>query len=430
MALSLKYLIEQLEIVDPEIIDLRIWVISSLGNPLVMRNILNRQCENRDQTNCYSCEDHGICSVVTGIAHLDLGEINTAIKELEDGNQHFRSKDETWNSIIGLVLLGKAHEKNGNGHQALIEYKKALRLLTESYIRFHANDYAELDRARFLENELNAQVTQPFSPRPSVAVHAQPDHRDTNPNLKSGEYTRAHLSLFSLPIYGTVTAGTDGEVHINPVENTSTIVDKVELEGRMFDLFSISHPLSHDRQVTLIPQESYGWAKVRGMSMNGWEIPLNENDFVLLRESQTANHNDFVVVSSRDPSGDFMYLVKKYDERDEQFLSKSTDTTRSYDPIPVDDDHKIFGVVIAVAKPLNSAISSQAPAMLNLKQAPVGDQLLEERGLYNKLLTRALGDKEKLKRLIAEAFKKAPYESRLGLLKIVDEEWIADGNRG
>jgi hypothetical protein len=351
MALNLKNLIEQLEIADPEIIDLRTWVISSLGDAEIMRNILNRQCDNRDQTHCYSCEDDGICSVITGIVHLDLGEINTAIKELENGNQHFRSKDETWNSIIGLVLLGKAYEKSGNSHQAVIEYKKALRLLTENYIRVHANDYDELARARSLERELNAQVTQPFSPRPSAATNVQTDRLGAKPNVNTVGSERAYLSLFSVPIYGTVTAGPDGEVHINPIENTFTIVNKIELEGRAFDIFNVGNTTSRDRQITLIQEESHGWARVRGLSMNGWETPIDEDDFVLFRESQLAKHNDFVIVSSRDPSSDLMYIVKKYDGLNGQFLSKSADTSKHYHPIPVDEDHKIVGVVIAVAKP-------------------------------------------------------------------------------
>ena len=351
MVLSLKTLIDQLEIVDPEIISLRSWVASSFGNAEVMRSILNRQCENRDQTKCYACEDEGICLVITGVAHLDLGEINTAIKDLENGNQHFRSKDETWNSIIGLLLLGKAYEKNDNSHQALIEYKRALHLLTENYIRFHANDYDALDKARTLKIELNDLATQPFSPRLSAATRAQTDPLNVKPNVNSIGNERAYLSLFSVPIYGTVTAGPDGEVHINPVENTFTIVNKLELEGRAYVVYSVGNTTSHDRQITLIPQESYGWAKVRGLSMNGWNTPFNENDFVLFREAQTANHNNFVIVSSRDASGDIALIVKRYDELNSLFLSKSTDTSKSYIPIPMGADHKIVGVVIAIAKP-------------------------------------------------------------------------------
>jgi hypothetical protein len=429
MTLNLKVLIQQLEMSDPEVVQLKDWVVSSMGNERVMRSLLNRQCQNRDETNCYSCEEQGVCMLLTGIIHLDLGEYNTAIKEIENGNQHFRSKDETWNSILGLVMLGKAHEKNGNGHQALLEYKKALHLLTENYMRVHVNDYDVLARARTLKNDLNSQVTQPFSPRPSAVKNEQKAPEPSISPLKSDEESKAYLSLFSLPIYGTVTAGEDGEVHINPVENTFTTVNRIELEGKQYDLFSVGHVLSRDRQITLIPQESYGWAKVRGLSMNGWETPLDENDYVLFRESQTASHNDYVIVSSRDPSSDLMYIVKKYDNTGRQLLSKSKDTSRPYNPIPLDDNHKIFGVVIAVAKLTRNIIQVLRPVVPNLKSISNIDPLAEERKLYKKLLMKAMGDKEIIKRLMTEAYKKAPHETRLGLLKIVDEDWISDGNR-
>jgi hypothetical protein len=432
MTLNLKVLIQQLEIADPEVVQLRDWVISSMGNERVMRSLLNKQCQNRNETHCYSCEEHGVCSVLTGIIHLDLGEYNTALKELEGGNQHFRRKDETWNSIIGRVMLGKAYEKYGNSHQAVLEYKKALHLLTENYMRVHANDYDALARARTLRNDLNSQVTQPFSPHLSDKKTVPLSRLDLNLPPESSDAPKAYLSLFSLPIYGNVTAGADGELHINPVENTFTIVNKIELNGKHYDLFSVGHPLVRDRQITLIPQESYGWAKVKGLSMNGWETPLEEHDYVLFRESPTANHNDFVVVSSRDPSGDLMYIIKRYDGSSRRLLSNSTDTSRAYDPIPITEDHKIFGVAIAVAKPLKNTIQVSKPVAEPVVKSisDSAEHLAEEKKLYNKLLTRALGDKEKIKRLMMEAYKKAPHENRLGLMRIVDEDWMADGNRG
>jgi SOS-response transcriptional repressor LexA len=44
-------------------------------------------------------------------------------------------------------------------------------------------------------------------------------------------------------------------------------------------------------------------------------------------------------------------MVKRYDAEKNQLLSKSIDTSKPYAPIPVDDNHQIIGIVIAVAKP-------------------------------------------------------------------------------
>jgi len=352
MAFDLVKLTEQLEeINDRELADRKNEIVKSFEDEKKLRTLLSQQCLNWREPYCLSCDNEGDCFLLNGIIYLRLNETENAIKELENANQHLRSKDEIWNSITGQVLFGIAYENSGNDHQALIEYQKALDLLSKNYIRVHRNDYDKLNRARALETELNAEVTKLISPRPAAAPHVQSPIPVAKPSANVVDGSKAYLSFFSIPIYGKVTAGPDGEVHINPVEDSSTIVDKVALEGQLLDVFSAGHTLSRDRQITLIPQESYGWAKVRGLSMNGWDTPLNENDFVLFRVCQTANHNEFVVVSSRDPSSDLMYIVKKFDAPGRQFLSNSKDTSRSYDPIPMDDDHKIFGVVIAVAKP-------------------------------------------------------------------------------
>jgi tetratricopeptide (TPR) repeat protein len=352
MTFDLVKLTEQLEDSgDQGLNDLRKEIVESFGDEKKLSTLSSRQCLNRRETHCLSCDNEGDCFILNGIIYLRLNEIENAIKELENANQHLRSKGEIWNSIIGLILLGKAYDKGGVSHQALIEYKKALDLLSKNYIRVHRNDYDKLNRAQVLETELNAHVTKLFSPRPTAAPHVQVPIPVANPSVNPVDNRKAYLSFFSIPIYGIVTAGADGELHIDAIENSSAIADKVKLEGQVLDVFSVGHTLSRDRQITLNPQEAYGWAKVRGLSMNGWDTPLNENDFVLFRECQTANHNEFVVVSSRDPSGDLMFIVKKYDSVGRQFLSKSTDTSNPYLPIPMDENHKIFGVVIAVAKP-------------------------------------------------------------------------------
>jgi hypothetical protein len=47
-------------------------------------------------------------------------------------------------------------------------------------------------------------------------------------------------------------------------------------------------------------------------------------------------------------------IVKRFDAEKNQLISKSKDTSNPYNPIPLDEDHQIVGVVIAVAKPIPS----------------------------------------------------------------------------
>ena len=90
--------------------------------------------------------------------------------------------------------------------------------------------------------------------------------------------------------------------------------------------------------------------------MNAWKMPFNEGDYVLFYESDEASHLDFVIVSSADPSGQVSFIVKRYDYFNNLLLSKSNDTTKDYAPIRRDEDHKIRGIVIAIAKPVESGL--------------------------------------------------------------------------
>jgi hypothetical protein len=105
-----------------------------------------------------------------------------------------------------------------------------------------------------------------------------------------------------------------------------------------------------DNVNTLVGKQ-YGWAKVLGDSMNGWDLPFDKNDYVLFCGTSVASHLDYVITSYRHPTGDMALTVKRFDEKNNLLLSKSKDTSRSYDPIPLDRDHQIVGIVIAVAKP-------------------------------------------------------------------------------
>lgn len=423
MALNLKELTEQLEIEDQDLMDFKNQIVESFGNEQKMWDTLNRQCLNQEDAHCLLCDDEGDCFILNGIIHLALNNPENAIKELENANQQLRSKDETWNCIIGLVLLGIANEKCQRGHLALREYKSAYEMLKGNYLLVHANDYIE--KARLLDMELQYKLGQLSSQNHSAPSHpkADPAHVNLNPPGNNG---KDYLTLFSIPIYGTVEAGPDGALHIDHFD-TFTIVSEIELQGQAYSVHSIHGTASMDRQITVTSLRTYGWARVHGLSMNGWDVPFDENDYVLFYRASTASHLDFVIASNRLTDSDMSLIVKRFDGKNNRLLSKSKNSSRSYDPIPVDRDHQIVGVVIAVAKPLNDIPSS---ASLNARsETPTSPLSAEEDKLYNKLITRAQGRKDVIERLLNEAYKKLPQASRLELLKHVDDEWNDDNTR-
>jgi hypothetical protein len=154
MVLDLKTLTEWLEFEDRRIDELKKTIIMSWDNPKKLRAITDRQCEYREQTHCYSCRNESGCLVLNGISYLRLGEIETAIKELETANLNFRNQDDTWKHIISLTLIGDAHSKNRKKHRALREFEKALEAI-QLFKQMHSTEFTKfIERATLLEKAI------------------------------------------------------------------------------------------------------------------------------------------------------------------------------------------------------------------------------------------------------------------------------------
>jgi len=352
MTLNLKELTEMLEVSDLKVNILKSRVLSSFGNSDAINITIEQQCENRKQTNCYACDDEGPCLILRGIMNLYLGMTEKAILEFEKGNAYLRNKDDSWNSIIGLDLLGIAYEISGRRHQALLEYQQAIHII-KVYLQTHANEYTYITKILALKKDLNSRLNSPLSPDAFGIPQTQIDtSNNANHSRSEEDNLNDYLALFAFPIYGTVEAGPDGELHIDHFD-TFTVVKKVELQEQAFDVHSVPRTALTDRQITVMTTRAHGWMRVHGWSMNGWDIPFDENDYVLFYRASAASHLDYVIVSNRDPSGEIALIVKRFDAKNNQLLSKSKDTSNPYNPIPLDEDHQIIGIVIAVAKPAN-----------------------------------------------------------------------------
>ena len=155
MVLDLKTLAEQLEIKDQRMIKLKKLIMTSLGNLPKMREIINSQHECRDQTHCYSCSYESDCLVISGIAHLNLDEIKTAIECLEEANRQFRIQNDIWNQTVSLALIGEAYEKNNKNYRALLEFEKAYNT-NKLFLQIHSTEYPI--NAILLEEMLKARI--------------------------------------------------------------------------------------------------------------------------------------------------------------------------------------------------------------------------------------------------------------------------------
>jgi len=335
MAPSLKALVTRLRFNDHNLQKVRQNILSAIENPEALERIIGLQCDNRGRVNCFSCESEGACFALTGVINLLLGKNEEAIKEFEIANYHFRSRDETWNSILGLELLGIAFEKGGNRHEAILQYTQAMSILEHKYLPLHASEYKR-DGAK-LKEELHSLIETPI--------------KSKKKKIKSRmAVINNYLMPVMMPIYNEIQAHPGGPVWVEPdPDNGQSYISKIILEDKECTILSTTD----SDIVTLTSDKKYGWAKVSGVSMNAARpVPISDKNFVLFYQAQDANENSIVVASCPDMNRTgYEYVIKRYNKRDKLLLSE-TNPPNLYDPIPMKKGFEIIGVVIAVAKPV------------------------------------------------------------------------------
>lgn len=330
MALSIEKPLRRLQFDDINLCQLKEEIIKSLKDRSKLVKIFDHFCDNRSSVNCFSCEHPGICALLIGIIHLALSNYEKAILEIENANQHLRGQDETWNLINGMELLGWAYELGGNRHQALLEYKEALRILNSYYIPTHSNDHKT---ARLgLQKELVSWISKPLP---------EPPKREEN-----------YFEVGWIPVYSTVQAGPNGPIWIDPFPDANYPgVSSVTIGRKIYYIIS----LTGEKSVVLRRNNEYGWSKVQGDSMDcSKPVPIQPRDYVLFRVSDYADDRHIVLASKPDKTGaGFEYVVKRYDKKNHRLLSE-TNPPNKYPPVPLTRDDRILGIVIAVAKPIQT----------------------------------------------------------------------------
>jgi SOS-response transcriptional repressor LexA len=355
MNLSLKRLTALLTITDEEMRRLRFRVFRSLGNLNSLKEIIVQHCESHAETICTACDNEPFCLVLLGIAYLGTADYVNGIRTMDQARYHFRKYNDDWNHIVASAILGYAYELTQNYHKAFLEYKYAHHQLTRIYLPRHSADYRQLRLGHVLEHALEIRRAKDFLPAMSKSETEQ-NNTSVETIVDANDDRLDYLALFGLPIYGTVKASPDGILHTQEIKASFTAVHSITIGDQRFSLKNVRGKSAHDHQITLRTGTKYGWALVKGLSMNAWtDYPLDPGDYVLFYQASDANDTDLVVASAQEPSGDHAPIVKRLDAKDGTLVSKSNDTSRRYDPIPLDENHKIFGVVIAVAKPIKDS---------------------------------------------------------------------------
>jgi len=177
-------------------------------------------------------------------------------------------------------------------------------------------------------------------------VNEQEKNQPDKPSLDGEE---GFIYLPQIPVYTHVQAGSDGPIWIRPSQKKSyTVTNQLTINDHRYIIYSVTRG---DRRITLDANRKYGWAEVKGNSMNkARPTAIDSGNMVLFYQSSEAKENAFVIVSCPDGSGNGeSYMVKRWKKANREFISDSSES--GHPPIPYGADFRIIGIVVAVAKP-------------------------------------------------------------------------------
>lgn len=221
------------------------------------------------------------------------------------------------------------------------------------------------------------------------------------------------LSFPWLPIFTSVRAGLDG-----PEWDSQLKPDYLESPFVFFNdhPYTLKPLKSGGKRVTLQRGRDYGWARVRGQSMNNARpVSINEDDYVLFENARGPSRrmpeeNDIVIIASIGGGEGYQYIVKRYWKTENLAISDTSQTGTEYAPIKLGERNQILGIVIAVAKksrsPVNFGSDDAQSTNTPDKQPPQNTSRQEE--FYTQLVRKLGGDEFLAQRMIARELIRAP----------------------
>jgi SOS-response transcriptional repressor LexA len=298
-----------------------------------------------DDTRTYSKESPHML-LECGIAAHQMGNSREAVRFLSGA---ITTYTDVHDNAVARWLLGCVYWHLNEPVNALSAWEKSL------------IDFKDLEK-RTLRN---ADLTTWYHDRVKEMDEAIKHAADTNvpppihwvrPKPKNTDSKKRHL-IQSLPVIGEIPAGTASSVLPEPVEFME--VNQVQLGGREYRIVS----LIRGKKVVHLPLEQRFYIlRVHGNSMNNaTPEPIEDGDYVIMREQQTADDQEIVAaeIVSGDNKDDRATL-KRFTHADGKIylVPESTDPCFSerIDLLDCftkfDEGFHIRGVALAVLKPL------------------------------------------------------------------------------
>ncbi len=286
------------------------------------------------QPSAQSVRDCAYHYVFMGAVALEWDRDHLAYLYCQQAADAFRRQNDRYNEALALWLAGLACERSRQCVQAQRLYQDVKEKIQQwAFLEGKERDENYHAILREINGSLSALLTW--------TVDISQPSRSAN--------RLAFLALPSFPVFAQVQAGPDGPIW------GETQQKELIMEIRTFGVGAREYavfPLHSDRRYVALQRDRlYGWIVVKGNSMNAANsVPIVHDDLVLFYIADDADDNSIVVVSCPEPSGaGYRYMIKRWRAREKAFLSESLE---DYSPIPRDQEHRILGVAVAVAKPV------------------------------------------------------------------------------
>jgi hypothetical protein len=367
-----------------------------------------------------------------GVSHWFLGVVNQihndeseAIIEFEKAIEAFNTcakSHETSNQYLqqiyckehcGLVryFLSTAYRIEGSKSHARNEIKESIKLL-ESCI----HSYKEMEsKYKSLQNKEHSTLAHKMEidcqkRLKAIKIALKPPKKDKKiPGPLVGNTN--YLALSWLPIYQSVQAGANGPVWTSPPKGDLAAFPLVILDG---ELHMITLLKGSGNQLTLTSDRRYGWASVRGQSMNkATPVKLENGDYILFENVIGPNTrqpvNKDIVIVSQLGNGGFTYMVKRFRDAEKIVVSETTESGEQYQALPLNENRQILGIVIAIAKrqkQQSPSVSKSTPPID--KKAPQKKQPMKNNARYDVLVQMVNGNENVAKGLVTHEMGHAP----------------------
>jgi hypothetical protein len=276
-----------------------------------------------------------------GVAAYRMGDAHTAISFLTRAVSSFT---EDHSKGVACWLLGCAYWYVNNPISALAFWEDGFRHFKE--------EQTKSGRGSNLEQWYTNKIEQMESAIRYAAEHEEPP---VVANAKGSGSTKKHI-LQTFPVIGTIPAGTP--LNILPESADSMSIEQVQINNKNHKIISL---LRGEKIVRLSQRQFYYLLRVAGKSMNKCSPePIEDGDYVILREQYIADNGDIVAAIILKSNGeDPQATLKRYVVRDWKiFLLPESDDPEFQKPVysqsfsNPNDEFQIRGVAVAVLKPL------------------------------------------------------------------------------